>query len=108
MAECSSGAAATARVARPVAVAVIHARPGSVERRAHPNVGRDSPKVTNPAVINHRVSAPTSASRLMASSIGEYGDAATAEPTTQAPMKPTGPMIPPSAAVLTGSRMATT
>ena len=100
--------AATASVARPVAVAAIHARPARVERIAHPNAGRDNPNVTNPAVMSQRVSAPTAANRLMASSIDEYGALVTADPTTQAPMNPAGPITPPRAAVRTGSRIPTT
>ena len=106
--ERSRGAAATASVANPVAVAVIHARPGTAVRSARAYTGSDRPNVTNPAVISPRVSEPTAANRLMASSIEEYCDEVAAAPMTHAPMNPAGPITPARAAVRTGSRMPTT
>ncbi len=80
------------------AVAVIHARPWTVERSAHAYTGSDRPNVTNPAVISQRVSEPTAANRLMASSIEEYGAEVAAAPMTHAPMNPAGPITPPRVA----------
>ena len=71
-------------------------------------MGTDTPKHTKPAVMNGRVVVPTAASRLMASSIGEYPFFA-APHAAQAVTKAAGPITPPQAGArrsLTGHGLA--